>query len=166
LYVIGEENGFVFTNNSTPTNSAFFWDFGDNSYSVLFNPNEKRYSKPDSFNVLLTATYGPCKDSVLKGVRVFPNMKIYIPNTFSPNNDGANDFLELYGNVDDLDHVNIKVFNRLGEKVYQSFDKHFHWDGTYNGKTLSPDVFVYTLELSIIGTNEKKMIKGSIALIR
>lgn len=166
VYVIGEENGFVFTNNSTPANSAFFWDFGDNSYSVLFNPNEKRYSKPDSFNVLLTATYGPCKDSVLKGVRVFPNMKIYIPNTFSPNNDGANDFLELYGNVDDLDHVNIKVFNRLGEKVYESFDKHFHWDGTYNGKTLSPDVFVYTLELSIIGNNKKKMIKGSIALIR
>ncbi|HRP38273.1 MAG: gliding motility-associated C-terminal domain-containing protein [Chitinophagales bacterium] len=166
VYVVGEENRFQFTNKTQPDNISYFWNFGDDSYSNLFTPTPKRYNETGNYPITLIAISGPCSDTAIHEVIVYPNLKIYFPNTFSPNGDGFNDVLELYGNIKDLDYFHLNIFNRLGEKVFESNNKHFKWDGYYNSEALLPDVFVYTLEVSVIGDTNNKLLKGSITLLK
>lgn len=90
----------------------------------------------------------------------------YVPNTFSQNGDGLNDWFEIYGNINDIDFISLRVFNRFGEEVFKTENKHFKWDGTYKGQPLLPNTFVYTLEISVLGDSENKLLKGSIVLLR
>jgi gliding motility-associated-like protein len=97
------------------------------------------------------------------------NGNIFIPNTFSPNNDGANDI--FYPRGKGISTIrNLLVFNRWGTVVYQrtniaANDPTVGWDGTYNGKPLDPDVFVYHLQV-ICGNGESFLFKGDLTLIK
>jgi gliding motility-associated-like protein len=107
-----------------------------------------------------------CRDTVLIPILVSGPV-IFIPNVFTPNGDGANDVFEIYGNKDALRFVEVKIFNRWGEKVFESNDLNFKWDGTWKGQTLNPSVFVYTLR--VLFSNSKtpeKLYKGSVTLMR
>ena len=69
---------------------------------------------------------------------------IFVPKAFTPNNDDNNDrFIVRGANIKELRFI---VWDRWGEKVYETTDiSALGWDGTYNGKTLNPGVFVYLL---------------------
>jgi gliding motility-associated-like protein len=72
---------------------------------------------------------------------------IYIPNIFSPNGDGNNDILYVYGKgIEDLSLI---IYNRWGEKVFETKDMLNGWDGTHKGKLMDPAVFVYYLKASL-----------------
>ncbi len=93
------------------------------------------------------------------------NHDIFIPNAFSPNGDGANDVWKIYGNTNAIKQINLMVFDRWGEKVFESDNPNFEWDGNYNGKTLTPNVFVYSMNLIFHdGFADKK--KGSLTILR
>jgi gliding motility-associated-like protein len=88
-----------------------------------------------------------------------------LPNALSPNGDGNNDSFCLQGWDICNDSFTIRIFDRWGEQVFKSSDPNFCWDGTYNGKLLSNDVFVYSVSATYKdGTNVNK--KGNITLIR
>jgi gliding motility-associated-like protein len=97
------------------------------------------------------------------------NSNIFVPNTFSPNGDGANDI--FYPRGSGLFKIlNLKVFNRWGEVVFErsnfnANDASAGWDGTFKGKPLAPDVFVYMLQV-VCDNNSILTFKGNIALIR
>ena len=59
----------------------------------------------------------------------------------------------------------IEIFNRLGQKVFVSYDIFKNWDGTFNGRKLNPQVFDFYLELECVG-KKKLFEKGNITLIR
>ncbi len=107
-------------------------------------------------------------DSVL--VEVIANLNLYLPNAFSPNSDGNNDILKLYGDTDRIFTLNLKIFNRWGEKVFEATDIETAvngWDGTYMGKLLDPGVFAYQMAVTYKrGIKDPLKQKGSIALIR
>ncbi len=88
---------------------------------------------------------------------------MFIPNAFSPNGDNFNDVLYVRGKC--LVNFTFQVFNRWGEKVFETSDQKTGWDGTQNGQQLNTGVFVYKLE----GTtyDGKSFIqKGNITLLR
>lgn len=87
----------------------------------------------------------------------------YIPNAFTPDGDGNNDFFLVYGN--DIEKVELKVFNRWGELVFESTDLYRGWDGTYHGKKCNPAVFVYIATITRCNGIELTD-EGSITLIR
>ena len=100
-------------------------------------------------------------DSVL--ITVSASGSVYIPNAFTPNGDGNNDVFQIYG--EGIKIIDLKVFNRWGEKVYESNNQFEGWDGTYKGSKQNPSVFVY--EANITYLNDKKDFKkGSVTLIR
>jgi gliding motility-associated-like protein len=68
-----------------------------------------------------------------------------IPNTFSPNNDGINDFWEIQY-LDDYPFNKTQVFTRAGQKVFESIGKYKAWDGRYHGKPLPMDTYYYIIE--------------------
>lgn len=88
---------------------------------------------------------------------------IYIPNAFTPNNDGQND--KLYVKADIASELYFAIYDRWGEKVFSTTDSHYGWDGIYKGKALDPAVFVYYLKVTCINNLQFEK-KGNITLIR
>ncbi|MEX1188820.1 MAG: PKD domain-containing protein, partial [Bacteroidia bacterium] len=68
-----------------------------------------------------------CVDTAYNKIEVITGYRIYIPNSFSPNDDGTNDFFRPYG--EGLSSFEIKIWNRWGQQIYASFDIENGWDG-------------------------------------
>ena len=95
-------------------------------------------------------------DTVL--VKVYK--KLFIPNAFTPNNDGINDTwfietLQAYPNAE------VKVFNRFGQLVFDNHGVNKPWDGTFKGAQLPPGAYAYIIDLK----NNTQLIKGVVFII-
>lgn len=88
---------------------------------------------------------------------------IYVPTAFTPNNDGKNDVIQVNSGV--VSELEFAIFDRWGEKVFETDNTNDFWDGTYNGKPLAPQVFVYYLKATCFNGEEFEK-KGNITLIR
>lgn len=97
------------------------------------------------------------------------NANIFVPNTFSPNGDGTNDIFYPRGSGI-FKILSIKVFSRWGEVVFEKSnfsanDQSAGWNGSFKGKQLPSDVFVYIMQV-LCDNNSTLTFKGNIALIR
>lgn len=113
---------------------------------------------------------GGCKSRDRVTVYVICNgANVFIPNTFSPNNDGSNDI--FYPRGTGLFSIKtMRIFNRWGEVVYEKSnfmpnDVNAGWNGTYKGLKLTPDVYVYTIDI-LCDNNSILSYKGNIALVQ
>ncbi len=88
---------------------------------------------------------------------------LFMPNAFTPNGDNENDVLFVEGNV--IDEMYLAIYNRWGEKVFESNDKSIGWDGRYKNELLEPDVYGYYLRINCVN-GEEYFKKGNINLIR
>ncbi|MEP7164931.1 MAG: PKD domain-containing protein [Ferruginibacter sp.] len=148
--------------------------------SVMWNPTGSIFrSDYPSITVKpkVTTTYtvevansGGCRSRDNVTVYVICNgSNVFIPNTFSPNADGANDI--FYPRGKGLFSIKTaRVFNRWGEVVYEKSDfmpndASAGWDGTYKGQKLNIDVYVYVIEI-MCDNNSILTFKGNIALIK
>jgi len=89
--------------------------------------------------------------------------RLYAPNVFTINNDGLNENFVLGGVF--LDEYHLVIYDRWGTKVFESFDIHNSWDGTFEGKPCPAGVYVYLAE----GVGRKKQrieLKGNVTLLR
>jgi len=86
------------------------------------------------------------------------------PNAFTPNGDGINDEFCLQGWESCLHDFVIRIYDQWGEKVFESTDASFCWDGKYRGRVLDPAVFVYHIKASF--SNGQVVRKGNISLLR
>ncbi len=92
-----------------------------------------------------------------------PNLELFVPNTFTPNGDGLNDELKVYGNY--MQSINMRVFNQWGEQIFFTTELNRGWDGTYKGNQQPVGVYIYVITVVMQdGTKINK--KGSINLIR
>ncbi len=88
---------------------------------------------------------------------------IFVPNAFTPNGDNVNDILYVYSIY--AEEIYFAIFNRWGEKVFETTNKEKGWDGTYKGKEADPGVFDYFLEVRCFNKVQFRK-KGNITLIR
>lgn len=86
---------------------------------------------------------------------------IIIPNVFSPNNDGNNDYWDIKG-LESLKNVQLKVFDRYGQVVFESFGYKNKWNGNKNGVPLPVGSYYYNLIISDLN----KQFAGSVTIIR
>jgi len=105
----------------------------------------------------------PCQTVSANGTGTYPNPDIFIPNAFTPNGDGKNDVLKVYGNY--IKTLDMKVYNQWGELIYQTNDVNKGWDGTSNGKMQPVGVYMYVVQLTEQNGNSS-IKKGSVNLIR
>lgn len=91
---------------------------------------------------------------------------IFLPNAFTPNNDGENDVLSVKTFfADDILEMELIIYNRWGEEVFHTTDVHSGWDGTYKDELLEPDVYGYYLR--ILCPDEEEFIEqGNITILR
>ncbi len=127
---------------------------------------------------LITTTYSVyavdekgCEDSDYIRVVVEKNPEVLVPTGFTPNGDGLNDLLYVHGRTESIEQVNyFRIYDRWGEQVYeyQNFelnDLNIGWDGTFRGKELTTDVYVWYIEVVFLD-GEKRLYKGETTLFR
>jgi gliding motility-associated-like protein len=118
------------------------------------------------YTVMVIDSFG-CIDTVEIPIIVKGGV-IYVPNAFTPNGDGNNDIFKVYGNG--FKTFRFLIFNRWGEKIFESFDPNHGWDGTYMGKEMNPGVYVYYIDIEFasgkIPPEYYIYKKGSVTLIR
>lgn len=122
----------------------------DNHVYVVEVLDEHGCGKTDSVWVYIIHT--PCAES-----------NLYIPNAFSPNNDGKNDVLYVRGNS--ITKLYFAVYDRWGQKVFETRDIAKGWDGNFKGKKIDPAVFGWYAE-GVCESGEKFFKKGNVTLLR
>jgi gliding motility-associated-like protein len=87
-----------------------------------------------------------------------------VPNIFSPNEDGKNDFLTIH--TLGIKDFYIRIFDRWGNEMFQSNDVSQSWDGRFNGRSVDPGVYMIMIEYTDQDTEEKFVKYFDLALIR
>ena len=127
-----------------------WWDPEGNSLSCVncLNP----FASPvNDITYRIEAIAGSCQEVDELKVRVIKNRGFFAPNVFSPNGDGANDWFYLQGKRNDRIKV-MRIFNRWGALIFEKEGIMLNqetegWDGTFQGRNLNPDVFVWYAEI-------------------
>ncbi len=118
---------------------------------------------------LITTTYYVTNchgtDSVVITVEESPVPcgELFIPNAFSPNEDGNNEILYVKQNC--IQTMKWEIFNRWGEKVFESIDVSKGWDGTYNTKRVDSGIYYYVFK-AVYKSGEEVKREGNVALLR
>jgi gliding motility-associated-like protein len=116
--------------------ASYRWNTGDSTATI-------RVAQSGYYRVTVTNAAG-CAQSFDINVELVDLTKI--PNTFSPNRDGINDYWTV-PNLHLFPQARVMIFNRNGNKVFEATGGNIRWDGTSNGKELPAGVYYYVLDL-------------------
>jgi gliding motility-associated-like protein len=126
------------------------------------NPVVSPYNSQTTYTLVVTYNKG-CTTSNVINISINGTPPVYVPNAFTPNGDGNNDLFYIYGVG--IKDVNMSIFNRWGEKVYESTNQSNGWDGTYIGAQQPPGVYIYYIDITYLN-GQKISRQGSLTLIR
>lgn len=169
--VVCPEDGAIFKDKSYNRVVAWNWDFGDGLTSNQQSPPKQYYIANNDNNVrdlptrlIVTNDIG-CSDTATGTIRVVGNCYIAVPKAFTPNGDGLNDFL-YPTNAYKAKDLYFAIYNRNGNKLFETRNWQVKWDGTYKGNPQDPGTYVWFLQYTHIETNERFNLKGSTVLLR
>lgn len=100
--------------------------------------------KTGEYEITLIATsQNGCADTTIKTLTVLPEVLIYAPNSFTPDDNEHNQTWQIYMEGIDASSYTLEVFSRWGELVWESHDIESGWDGTYNGRKINEGTFTW-----------------------
>ncbi|MBI2268886.1 MAG: gliding motility-associated C-terminal domain-containing protein [Bacteroidetes bacterium] len=125
-------------------------------------------SSTTTYTVVAKDYYG-CSTFVIFTIIVNPpcvgdDSEVFIPNVFSPNNDGQNDILYIEGNG--LSNIYWAIYDRWGNTIFEGFDQSHGWDGTWKGNQMGTGTYVYYLKAICTKTNNEIKLKGSVNVMK
>ncbi|MDX9695713.1 MAG: gliding motility-associated C-terminal domain-containing protein, partial [Bacteroidales bacterium] len=158
-------NQSFLSTNCSQYATHYHWEFGDGISSSNQNPSHFYNESGVKEITLIASNDYDCVDSVKKSVIVNEVSIIYIPNSFTPNNDGLNDIFKPECSFVREDGYSLKIFNRWGEEIFYSNEILLGWDGNYKGQAAPAGTYSYIiLYENLFGQQFKKI--GSINIIR
>ncbi|MBL4658602.1 MAG: gliding motility-associated C-terminal domain-containing protein, partial [Flavobacteriales bacterium] len=154
------------------TIDTWTWTFGDGTSDTLQN-TEHTYTDTGVFQVTLTVVNQfSCSDNIAFSVEVEPEFTLHIPNTFTPNGDGINEFFpraanDLIPGIGIGDDFVMYIYDRWGDLIFESSSILEPWDGTANkGKNLAQeDVYAWVIIAKDHNLAKHKFV-GHVTLIR
>lgn len=158
------DNTVLFFNESTNLYQSE-WTFGDGGFSMETYPTHQ-YNDTGLYVVqLIITTEHGCKDTTDDVLYVKDVVTMYVPNSFSPDGDGINEFFKPVGHGIDENFYTFMVFDRYGKMLFITNDYEEGWDGTFEGKRCS--MGSYTYEIFYRDTEGiKRKLFGGIELLR
>lgn len=153
--------------NLTINGVSYSWYIDGEFYDTLENTS-KIFYESGTYDVMLVARskYG-CIDSLFveDAIQIDTMSQIWMPNAFTPNGDGLNDVFKPkgfgYSNV----NYSLQIFNRWGERIYESNDFSEGWNGTFRNQLCSQGIYIYQLAVKL-ASNETRYLKGKVTLLR
>lgn len=158
-----------FSDRSTGNVAVSLWYFGDDAFESGFNASHE-YSDTGRYLVThIVIDSGGCVDTAYGYIHVIPDFNFYIPNSFSPNNDHINDVFLPQGNGVDPSTYTMAIYNRWGQRMFETDDLSEGWNGTYKNQDhfekAVEGVYVYIIQLSDLNGRKFKYL-GSVTLIQ
>lgn len=125
------------------------WYFEEDGLPNILEQTQYVFADTGLQQVMLVVEdqYG-CLDSISKNIDILPVSTYFLPNAFTPNDDGKNDIFIGVGVTQYFRSFNLRVFNRWGQIVFHSIDAQNGWNGRYqnSGKLAPNDVYTWQLE--------------------
>jgi gliding motility-associated-like protein len=150
--------GETLTLNATTPNATYLWQ--DNSSNSTFNVTQQ-----GTYWVQATVNCGTNSDTIIIELENC-DCYLYIPNAFTPNSDNINDNFSPLSNCDFSEYT-LMIFNRWGEKIFETNTHEDSWNGTYRGKISQIGVYVYLVIYRFKGKDMTKRKKyGNVTLVR
>lgn len=109
--------------------------------------------------------YG-CIDSLTKQVQVVNDVTLYAPTAFTPDGDEYNQYWNVYIEGIDVSSFNLQIYNRWGERIWESNDFTVGWDGTYNGRVVQSGTYTWAIDCKDAFTDKKYTFNGSLNLLK
>ncbi|MCA6364496.1 MAG: gliding motility-associated C-terminal domain-containing protein, partial [Bacteroidetes bacterium] len=134
----------ILTPGTYQPGTIFSWNTGQTTPSITVN-QAGTYSVSIQFEQCLLADSIEVSGNPGEGA-------VFIPNTFTPNRDGLNEVFMVYGN--DIIDIHIKIFNRWGELIFESYDINNGWNGMYNNMPVQQDTYVVVTEYRTACNND------------
>ncbi len=143
-----------------------YWDFGSGPPAPYVAGQTISYAFGGAGNTTITLhvsnAFG-CTDSLAKILCILPDEPVFIPDIFSPNDDGRNDILYVRGIG--FEKMEFSIYNRWGEEVFYSNNIAKGWDGNWRGRPALSGSYFYSFKTTVGGSTKIEMV-GEIALIR
>ena len=136
---------------------TYLWNTGAITPGIVYGTETKRID--------VTVTNGVCVTKDAINIKVLSSCNIFVPNAFTPNNDGKNDVFKIL-NADPVKDFRLQIFNRLGQRVFQTGNSSSGWDGTQNGVNVTQGVYTWVLRFKEVNSNAVSLLKGTVMLIR
>ncbi len=140
----------VIFGNKSEYSTTYRWNFGDGgATSDEYNPVHL-FPSADSFLVsLISFNQFDCSDTIAQRIKFPPYYTFYVPNGFTPNNDGINDVFTPVSLDSEPESYSMSIYNRWGQEVFRSKDFTNPWDGKdRSGNLLGPGVYAYAVVIS------------------
>jgi gliding motility-associated-like protein len=158
-------NSTVYISDSSKNAVSLQLMTGDGN-SYLYVPTEHFYEDYGEYDITeITMGSNGCPDTAIVHIKILPEYLMWIPNAFTPGRkDGLNDVFKpvMMGITD----YTFYIYDRWGNKVFETTDQEKGWDGTYKGKACQEDVYVYKVEYKDIIELIYRERKGRVTLVR
>lgn len=151
--------------NASPTGLTYVWSPAQGLNNPFIGNPKAVVKENTQFTVLVSDGICSKSASVLVNVYTYAcdGERVYLPNAFSPNGDGENDRLFVRSVL--ANSIELKIFNRWGELVFETNDINRGWDGTYKNALCEPDVYDYYMRATCVN-GEDYFAKGNVTLLR
>lgn len=166
---IMDRDSFYYLDNIQFTNQSqnftnIIYHFGNGDTSILENP---LYTYPQIHAlqpcIIAYIDGTSCADTFCRDIYINFEPRIGVPNAFTPNGDGINDEVRVEGAG--IIELQFMIFNRWGEKVFESNDQQKGWNGIYKGQMQEMDAYAYTVKARFLD-NTRKVLTGNITLLK
>lgn len=158
-----------FTNNSE-LGESYVWTFADGNPTTSTVKDPKVIfpeGQTGEYTVeLITISQFGCRDTIEKVVIVLPDVIIYVPNSFTPDGDEYNQTWNVViDGIDKYDFI-VEVYNRWGEKIWESHDSSIGWDGTYRGSIVQAGTCTWVVRAKDLHNDRKYTWNGHLNILR
>jgi len=138
---------------------SYYWNTGETAETIVID-------SMGSYNVELISYQG-CKSTDTVQI-LWSGTPFYLPNAFTPNGDGLNDSFRAIPRYDYVNRYHMSIYNRWGQRIYETTDINKGWDGTYKGSPCTLGAYVYHIVYEEFGQQpvENKFVEGTVVLVR
>ncbi len=156
-------------NQSSSDVNYWFWSFGDGDTLTMSTPNAIHLFPNDSTGIyqttLIVQNASGCADTIIHEIVIGPEFSFFIPNAFTPNNDGTNDYFR--GEGIGILKYELMIFDRWGNMIFYSDDLNKAWDGKANNGTQvsQQDIYVWKVKLTDVFKKKYDYI-GTVTILR
>ena len=130
--------------NSTVRKNTWHFSAGAGTHTQLGRQAHQIFGEAGIYPVtLLVEDHNGCADTITKPIVVQPPEVFYVPDAFTPNHDGRN---EMFGPViSTVKNYQLSIFNRWGEKIFETTDLTTGWNGSWKGEACKQDSYVWVM---------------------
>lgn len=155
-------SGTFFTNlpiqfvNLSSDAVTYVWDFGDGNMSTDVHPQNTYLDEGIYYIELVAIDEKGCTDTIVKPIGIEEEWYVYIPNSFTADNNRLNDVFRV--STFGVSELTIDIYNRWGERIYTSNELDFAWDGTFEGEIVPDGTYTYNVLVKTNSGREEKFV--------